>query len=133
GTAQNAERDQRLQSGDILGPALKRSCIRMAARSALESCPRSAVSCNPKGSPLASGRGIDTAGVPNAVHGAFIRGSPLVDKPKGAGPVAAGVRITGVDLKIAASVTLDPEMYRFASVYRSSVIFRPSRTRSSNG
>jgi hypothetical protein len=38
------------------------------------------------------------AGVPNAVHGAFIRASPVVARPRGAGPVAAGTRITGVVL-----------------------------------
>ena len=34
------------------------------------------------------------AGVPNAVHGAFIRGSP-VRQPNGAGPVAAGTENDG--------------------------------------
>ena len=46
------------------------------------------------------------AGVPRAVHGAFIAGSPVVERPKGAGPVAAGVRITGVDLKISVNDAL---------------------------
>ena len=40
------------------------------------------------------------AGVPKADQGVFILGSPVVSKPKGACPGAAGVRITGVDLKI---------------------------------
>ena len=72
----------------------------------LESCPTSAVICNPSGSPFATGIGIEMAGVPSADQGAFMAGSPVVDKPKGAGPVAAGVRITGVDLKISATRTL---------------------------
>ena len=42
----------------MLGPASKRACSRMAACKSLESCPRSAVSCNPRGSPLAIGMGI---------------------------------------------------------------------------
>src|ERR1700676_1743960 len=77
--------------------------------------------------------GMEIAGVPSADHGAFIAGSPVVDKPKGAGPVAAGVRITGVDLKISAIRTLLSETYSVASSYRSVEIFRPSRTRAATG
>jgi hypothetical protein len=33
---------------------------------------RSAVNCKPRGRPLVMGMGIDTAGVPRAVQGAFI-------------------------------------------------------------
>ena len=76
---------------------------------------RSAVNCNPSGSPLAIGMGIEMAGVPRAVQGAVIRGSPVVDKPKGAGPVAAGVRITGVDLKSSAIRALPSEIVCLAS------------------
>ena len=36
---------------------------------------------------------MEMAGVPKAVQGAFILGSPVDAKPEGAGPVAAGVRI----------------------------------------
>ncbi len=39
---------------------------------------------------------MEMAGVPKAVHSAFILVSPVYAKPNGAGPVAAGVRITGV-------------------------------------
>src|ERR1700693_233670 len=114
-----AEEDKRPQAGEILGPALRCFCNRTAARNTLASCPRSAVNCNPRGSPLAIGMGIDMAGVPKAVQGAFILGSPVLDKPKGAGPVAAGVRITGVDLKISAIRTRLSARYRLASSYRS--------------
>ena len=41
---------------------------------------------------------MEIAGVPKAVHGRFILGSPVDEKPSGAGPVAAGIKITGVDL-----------------------------------
>ena len=74
------------------------SCSRTAARITLASCPWSAVSCSPSGNPLATGMGIEMAGVPKAVHGRFIRASPVDARPMGAGPVAAGTRITGVDL-----------------------------------
>ena len=40
--------------------------------------------------PSPTGMGTEMAGVPSAVHGAFILGSPVVDSPSGAGPVAAG-------------------------------------------
>jgi len=40
------------------------------------------------------------AGVPNAVHGEFVLPSPVLDSPSGAGPGAAGTRITGVALYI---------------------------------
>src|SRR6202049_2955426 len=77
--------------------------------------------------------GIEIAGVPSADQGAFIAGSPVVDKPKGAGPVAAGVRITGVDLKISAILTLLSETNFLASSYCWAGIFRPSRTRVATG
>src|ERR1700719_1517018 len=121
------------QAGDILGPALNFSCKRIAARINLASCPRSAVICNPRGRPLASGMGIEIAGVPSAVHGAFILGSPVVDRPRGAAPGAAGVRITGVDLNISDSRALESEMNRFVSSYFSTGILRPSRVRSAIG
>jgi hypothetical protein len=73
------------------------------------------VSCNPSGNPLRTVRGIEIAGVPKAVHGAFILGSPVDAKPKGAGPVAAGTKITGVVLYISATRTLDSAIYRMAS------------------
>src|SRR5580692_6551444 len=85
-----------LQTGDIVGPALKHLCKRTAARSNLKSSPTSAVNCKPSGSPRKRGMGIEMAGVPRDVQGAFILGSPVEARPKGAGPVAAGVRITGV-------------------------------------
>ena len=53
------------------------------------------------------------AGVPIAVHGAFILGSPVVDNPRGAAPGAAGVRTTGVDLKSSAKRFLLSAMKRF--------------------
>src|SRR6202022_1671970 len=77
--------------------------------------------------------GIEIAGVPSADQGAFMAGSPVVDKPKGAGPVAAGVRITGVDLKISAIRTLLSETNFVASSYWAVEIFRPSRTRVATG
>ncbi len=43
--------------------------------------------------------GMEIAGVPKAVHGAFILGSPVDARPNGAGPVAAGDRITGFALR----------------------------------
>src|SRR6201993_485207 len=94
-----------------------------------ESWLRSAVNCKPRGRPLAMGMGIDTAGVPRAVQGAFILGSPVVDKPRGAGPTAAGVRITGVDLKISAKRILLSATRRLASSYRSVGILSPLRTK----
>jgi hypothetical protein len=42
------------------------------------------------------GTGMEIAGVPKAVHGAFILGSPVDAKPGGAFPVAVGTKITGV-------------------------------------
>src|ERR1700692_701282 len=94
-----------------------------------ESWPRSAVNCKPRGRPLAMGMGIDIAGVPKAVQGAFMRGSPVVDKPRGAGPTAAGVRITGEDLKSPANRTLRSGRSRLASLYRSAGILSPLRTK----
>jgi len=41
------------------------------------------------------GMGIDMAECPTPSMGVH-RGSPVVDRPSGAGPTAAGVRITGV-------------------------------------
>ena len=55
------------------------------------------MSWSPKGKPpLRTGIGIDIAGVPKVVHGLFILPSPVEVSPTGAGPVAAGTRITGV-------------------------------------
>ena len=65
--------------------------------------------------PLGTGRGIEIAGVPRAVHGAFILGSPVDDKPSGAGPVAAGTKITGVALYISATRSLHSAIYPLAS------------------
>src|SRR6201984_1594089 len=93
------------------------------------SWPRLAVNCRPRGRPLTVGMGIDIAGVPRAVQGAFMRGSPVVDKPSGAGPTAAGVRITGADLKISAKRGVQPAINPLASLYCSALIFRPLRTR----
>ena len=70
----------------------------IAVRITLASCPCSAVSWSPSGKPFATGIGMVMADVPMAVHGAFILGSPVDDKPNGAGPMAAGTRITGVAL-----------------------------------
>lgn len=56
-----------------------------------------------------------------------------MDRPKGAGPVAAGVRITGVDLKSSAMRTLFTETIRKASSYRSAVIFSQSLSVSMRG
>jgi hypothetical protein len=76
------------------------SASRFAAWSSLVSWPDSAVSCNPNGNPSETCMGIEMAGVPKAVQGAFILGSPVEARPSGAGPVAAGVRITGVVLNM---------------------------------
>jgi len=54
--------------------------------------------------------GIEIAGVPNAVHGAFILASPIDAKPNGAGPVAAGTKTTGVALYISVARTLHSAM-----------------------
>ena len=45
---------------------------------------------------FAMGIGIEIAGVPSAVQGAFMRASPVNDRPSGGGPVAAGTRMTEV-------------------------------------
>ena len=48
--------------------------------------------------------------MPNAVHGAFIRASPVVERPRGAGPVAAGNGLTldtSKDLFVGASVVAE--------------------------
>src|SRR6266853_357759 len=89
---------QRQPSIVQLYPLLSILCSRTAVRSTLASWPWSAASCSPRGKPLATGIGIEIAGVPKAVHGAFILGSPVDARPNGAGPTAAGVRITGVAL-----------------------------------
>jgi hypothetical protein len=47
--------------------------------------------------------GIEIAGVPKAVHDAFILASPVDVRPTGAGPTAAGVSITGVRLNSSAN------------------------------
>src|SRR5262249_26022992 len=99
------------------------SCARTAARSSLASCSGSAVSCSPRGKPLLTFMGIEIAGVPKAVHGAFILGSPVDASPCGAGPVAAGTKITGVVLYISAIRDLHSSMYRLASSYRSTEIW----------
>gem|GEM_PF-6177585 len=72
---------------------------------------------------------MEMAGVPKAVHGAFIRGSPVDVNPNGAGPVAAGTKITGVSLNISVIRALDAAISRFASSYRSTGILSPSRTK----
>ena len=46
-----------------------------------------------QGNPLEIGIGMEMAGVPKAVHGAFTLVSPVYAKPNGVGPVAAGVRL----------------------------------------
>jgi len=70
------------------------------------------------------GIGMEMAGVPKAVHGAFIRGSPVDVNPNGAGPVAAGTKITGVSSNISVIRALDAAISRFASSYRSTGILR---------
>jgi len=52
------------------------------------------------------------AGVPSAVHGAFMRESPVDARPAGAGPGAAGTRMIGVALYSSATVDLHSLMYR---------------------
>jgi hypothetical protein len=69
------------------------------------------------------------AGVPKAVHGEFSRESPVDVNPSGAGPIAAGVKITGVALKSSDILVLPSAIYLLASSYRSMGIWRPSRTR----
>src|SRR5882762_551175 len=90
-------------------------CRCTAVQSTLASWPWSAVSCSPSGNPSGTGRGIEIAGVPRAVHGAFILESPVDDKPSGAGPVAAGTKITGVALYNSATRSLHSAIYRLAS------------------
>src|SRR6266567_3243876 len=109
-------------------PLLSILCSRTAARSTLASWPWSAASCSPRGKPLATGIGIDIAGVPKAVHGAFILGSPVDARPNDAGPTAAGVRITGVALNSSANRGLHESTYRTVSLYRSAEICRPFST-----
>src|SRR5712664_1096737 len=46
------------------------------------------------------------AGVPKAVHAVFMRESPVDVSPNGAGPVAAGTRMTGVLLYNSATFDL---------------------------
>jgi hypothetical protein len=58
---------------------------------------------------------MEIAGVPKAVHGRFILGSPVDDKPSGAGPVVAGTKITGVDLNTSAIRLLFSAIERLAS------------------
>jgi hypothetical protein len=70
---------------------------------------------------------MEIAGVPKAVHGAFILGSPVDARPSGAGPVAAGDRITGVFLYISATRGLHSAIYRLASSYCSTDILRLSK------
>jgi len=70
------------------------------------------------------------AGVPKAVHGEFIRESPVDASPNGAGPGAAGTRITGVALYSSATRALHSATYLMASSYRSTGIWSPSRTKS---
>src|SRR5262249_34614816 len=108
-----------------LYPLLSIRCSRAAVRRTLASWPQSAASCNPRGKPLATGIGIEIAGVPNAVHGAFILGSPVDAKPNGAGPTAAGVRITGVALNNSVNRGLHESTYRTVSSYRSAENCRP--------
>jgi hypothetical protein len=59
------------------------------------SWPWSAVSWRPSGKADPTGIGIVMAGVPSAVYGELSRESPVVVRPSGAGPGAAGVKITG--------------------------------------
>ena len=113
----------------ILGATLKRCCTSTAARNTRASWLMSAVNCRPSGRPLAMGMGIEIAGVPNAVHGASIRGSPVVDRPNGAGPIAAAVSITGVDLNFSANRLRLSAMKRLVSLYCSVEIFRPLTTK----
>src|SRR4029077_13480680 len=94
------------------------------------SWPCSALSCSPNGNPFGTGIGTEIAGDPKAVHGAFILGSPVDARPNGAGPTAAGVRITGVTLKSSETWALHASTYRMVSSYRSTEILSPSRTRS---
>ena|SRR6516162_3884913 len=102
-------------AGRIEGPAfqLRRYCSTDAAvPNSRASWPGAAVSCNPRGSPLEIGIGIEIAGVPNAVHGLFIRVSPVNAKPNGAGPTAAGERMTGVISNNSVNRALHESIYR---------------------
>src|SRR5436190_988591 len=96
----------------------------------LASWPDSAVSCSPSGKPPETGIGMEMAGGPRAVHGEFILASPVDARPNGAGPVAAGTKMTGVALYNSATLALHSAMYLLASPYFASEILRPSRTRS---
>ena len=58
---------------------------------------------------------MEIAGVPKAVHGAFILGLPVDAKPNGAGPIAAGDKITGVALYSSATRALHSAIYRLDS------------------
>jgi hypothetical protein len=79
------------------------------------SSPCAAVSCRPSGNPLGTGIGIEMAGVPSAVHGRFIREFPVDPRPLGAGPVAAGTRMTGVVLYVSPICALPSAMTPNAS------------------
>ena len=56
------------------------------------------------------------AGVPRAVHGEFIRESPVDVSPSGAGPVAAGTSTTGVAFYTSAILVLHSAMNFNASL-----------------
>jgi hypothetical protein len=53
---------------------------------------------------------MEIAGVPKAVQGEFILGSPVDARPNGAGPTAAGDKITGVALYSSATRVLHSAM-----------------------
>ena len=80
------------------------------------------MSCSPSGKPLETGMGMEIAGVPKAVYGAFILGLPVDARPNGAGPIAAGDKITGVAFYSSATRALHSAIYRLASSYRSTEI-----------
>src|SRR5215467_9992253 len=72
----------------------RRASISTARARRAASVPDSETSCRPSGSPRA-GIGMEIAGTPRAVHGAFMTGSPVDSSPAGAAPGAAGVISTG--------------------------------------
>jgi hypothetical protein len=48
------------------------------------------------------------AGTPNAVHGAFMRGSPVDSRPRGAGPVLIGARANDTPKQMYAALGFRP-------------------------
>src|SRR5262249_54452138 len=92
------DRERRCVSASHQRTSRSSCSSRTAVCSNRASSPWLAVSCSPSGSASPTGIGMLIAGVPSAVHGLFIRESPVDVNPRGAGPGAAGTSMTGVAL-----------------------------------